>query len=706
MRSLRVKIWLAVSVLLLILSVAALKLDLFESATLSSLLALIVVVIALIPLSLLINRLPKQASARWLHPLNRLRNRIEELPERRQVNTVLVSAVVVGLGFGLLQPCIQVAVEQGQVLAGIVRYSPDNAFYIYQVRAWNLWAQLAAVGLRLGLSDIVISLLLSAIGGILAITGFALILLAVAQEPLFAISGSILCVLVIYILRLAHFAGYSYPIYLVGQPHTYGTLGLSFILLCLGFLAVGKYRTGFILLGLSVAAHPSLAIWTGLTTMICMLFEYKRWKEWLRYLPNGLAGAGASVASYLFQKLSYSIVTVDPLAAQNYLPTYLKYWDDHRAFPLEGIFGSSAGILLLLNAVVLGIAILAQKRSVAKESNFIGRFMIISAIVAVIFAIWSQSNLPLADVISILLPSRFLNLTVLLYAAALIGLMWIHRSEVWIVHTIVLTVLLLVLTAALPTLAGAISIFPLMIIVPLALIRKLPTEQARIAIPTFILLTLIPVYLVRQEVDNPVIWVGFVILIGMLCGFFLYSDPGLQLNQTFYRVAGLTPIILAGIILAAIFLQISYAQFIDGFASLKSTATLDPFWSEVAQGNGPLLTASSDFFMTQLRARRPVVADMGALDSLPYGIEGAPQVVSLLNEVYGIDFFNPPVKAQHKGALPALPQVKSLWETRSEAEWKQLARQYGFTGIVTYADWKLHLPIKAHDSYKVLYYVP
>ena len=707
MRSLRMKVLLPIAAVLLLTSLGLLlKIQNPDFPIPSSLLAVILILFAFLPLGLLLNRVPARVLSRWMLPWNKLQAKLHKLPENRQVTIVILTAASAGLCYGLLQSWMQVAVEQGQVLSGIVRYPLDNAFYIYQVRAWNLWAQIAALGLRLGLSEIFMSVVLSALAGSLLNVGLALLIFAITKEPLIAVTGAFFSILVLYILRLTGFGGFSYPIVLVASAHTYGMLGLFFMLVCVGVLAVGRYRWGFFLLGLSVAAHPSLAIWTGLTVLVCILIEYSRIRDWIRYLPYGLLGLAISTASYLIQKVSYPILVVDPLAQQKYLPAYLKYWDVHRFAPLTNIVSTSLGILLLINFIVVSSTIFAQKDSYTEGSRFIGRFMTISIIMALIFSAWSQSMLPFTNVITVLLPSRFLNLAVFLYAAALIGLMRLYRNEVWVTHIVVLTILLLMLTAALPGLPQSLPDFPSLIIAPVALIRKLSVPHKKVVGPVVLLVMLIPFFRMMTEMNNFPIWAGVAVLTAALWVFLLRSDLTLAPDETFYRIPRRALVFFASMVLLAILVGVSYGQFRGGQMSFKHTYAVDPFWSEVEQGDGLLLTGSSEFYMSQLKGRRPVLIEVGGLDSLPYGIEGAPQVALLLKEVYGIDFFDPPVAARHQGALPNLPQVKALWESRSSAEWKRLAHRFGFSDILVRGDWELQLPVKARSSYMLLYQVP
>ncbi|MBI5081308.1 MAG: hypothetical protein HZB17_08420, partial [Chloroflexi bacterium] len=109
------------------------------------------------------------------------------LAKEKRIIFVLITSSLLGLIAGLLQPTLQVAVEQGQVLGGIVQYPADNPFFIYQSKTWTFLAQFSAISLRLGLSEVTLSLFFSGLAGVLSFSGFALWLFALADDILFAL---------------------------------------------------------------------------------------------------------------------------------------------------------------------------------------------------------------------------------------------------------------------------------------------------------------------------------------------------------------------------------------------------------------------------------------------------------------------------------------------------------------------------------------
>lgn len=106
-----------------------------------------------------------------------------------------------GYGFllGFYSPPYQVAVESGQILSGVMSYPQLSPQIIYHLKAWNLTIQSAAVLLKLGLSEFLVSQIICGLIHALYCLVFALItfqfgagpLLALAVPPLILFGGSL-----------------------------------------------------------------------------------------------------------------------------------------------------------------------------------------------------------------------------------------------------------------------------------------------------------------------------------------------------------------------------------------------------------------------------------------------------------------------------------------------------------------------------------
>ena len=111
------------------------------------------------------------------------------------------------------------------------------------------------------------------------------------------------------------------------------------------------------------------------------------------------------------------------------------------------------------------------------------------------------------------------------------------------------------------------------------------------------------------------------------------------------------------------------------------------------------------FHLMQLYTRRPVLLDGGGLDSLPYSVEGAPEMERILHGIYDIDFFNPPPETERGAAIPH-GLVKPRWEGFSRLKWLEIRHDFNVTQVLTPAGWTLDLPLAAEDPDLRLYQIP
>jgi hypothetical protein len=135
-----------------------------------------------------------------------------------------------------------------------------------------------------------------------------------------------------------------------------------------------------------------------------------------------------------------------------------------------------------------------------------------------------------------------------------------------------------------------------------------------------------------------------------------------------------------------------------------SDRTNDVFFADVAAGQGVLLVAG-DLHLLQLRTRRPVLIDSGALDTVMYSLETGAGMQRILRDAYGLDLFNPPPEAIGSGRIPHQAH-RQAWERFTPEKWRALREAFGVTQVVAYADWSLQLPVASHSRRLLLYDIP
>jgi len=130
--------------------------------------------------------------------------------------------------------------------------------------------------------------------------------------------------------------------------------------------------------------------------------------------------------------------------------------------------------------------------------------------------------------------------------------------------------------------------------------------------------------------------------------------------------------------------------------------TSDNVYAAAARRPGLLLTASN-LHLIQLVTRRPVLLDGGAIDAIVYAPEAANEMDRILRRVYGTDLVQ--LRQTGRGYL-AEETGRVLWEARTADEWRTIAAEFGVTNVLTFAQWRLQLPVVASNADLVLYDIP
>lgn len=595
-------------------------------------------------------------------------NSTERRRYRWQVFGVLAVSGVLGFRVGAVGfPDWQVAVESAQVAAGLVEYPPGNPFYIYHTKLWTVLHQVLAVLLLSGVSEISLSVLVSGLLGMVSFQALSMVVYALAGDPLLAIGSAPL----VFFGRMAEF-GVVYPIWLVGTSHTYGVLGLSYVVLVAALLGAGCYRTGGILLGAAPAVHPSLGAWLILIVALCFAWDLRRSRHDLRPgLPYFLAGCGLTLISLVVQLAVISDAPpIASAAADRYLAAFVAYWDAHRR-PVRPF---SDGVLL--NIGVLALALLWLRFFVAdlpRPAVFLLRLVAVTAVLGLGFSAVSwipPDRQPRFFLIA--MPPRLLNINAMIFAAVLMGLTGRYRNMLWGQVLMLLLVGEMLLSSRSLVWAGADQA-----VVPHVFYNPLNT----LAATSLGLIVCVGVSTWRRRaasasaLDAP------------------RRPAALAIGTSRAAVLGLL------VYVGARTMQLPL-QRTDPFLD----RTTDIVLHLAAEGQG-LLATGGELHLVQLRTRRPVLLDGGGLDGLPYSLEGAPEMERILRDVYSIELLNPPEEARRAGMIPR-GLGKTIWEGYSPEKWQAIAQTYNVTQVLAYADWTLKLPVAARNRTFTLYDIP
>ena len=567
-----------------------------------------------------------------------------EPPRGRSVAAVLAASALAGFAMGALRPALQVALEPAQVLAGVVRYPDGNPFGLYQASLWTAWHQGLAPLLAAGVHERALSVAVSGLLGALAFAALAVFALAAGAAPWLA------CAVPFLVSTADPWNwGFHYPIFILSQGHTYGTAGLGWTLLVLGLFGAGRWRAGAFALGFAPALHASLGVWLALAVGVAAALSWRellpRWRALLTGGALGVLLAGASLGLHLSQAPPDRL---DPVEATRYLDAFVRLWDAHRVPPALASWRGAT----VLSAIAVALAVLASSRNrPPAAARFALRSLVSVAVLGLGLGALQHAVAPgaLPESVKIAMPTRLLNLPMLAFLPLAAGTLWRLRSDP-LAHG-----------ALLALAAGAF------------VLGRVP-RVAILGLPLLGVVTLAAVLRAHPRA------------VGAAPRRFL--DAALALACVAAVVLGLATGVRE--------LQPRYAYLID-----RST---DRVLARAARGTG-LLAVGPGIERSQLRTLRPVLIDPGALDMLPYALAGGPALARILEQVYGVDFFDPPAKALRGAALPEQP-TRALWEARSVPEWAALGREFGFTEVLVVGAWQLRLPELARDRQVALYAVP
>jgi hypothetical protein len=577
---------------------------------------------------------------------------------------VLLISGLAGSVVGMFRfPTWQVAVESAQVVAHLVKYPAGNPFYIYHVKLWTILHQICALFLLAGVSEAMLSRLLSGVLGMVSFQALSLVMYAICQDAWLAIGAAF----VIVFSRIADH-GVIYPVILISTDHTYGALGLSLFVLVGALFATGFSRSGAFLLGLAPAVHPSLGAWLWLTMGVTIAWHWivegregtaARAMFPIRFF---LAGCAVTALSLMVQLgVTTDVPHVDPAISARYVRAFVGFWDAHRrpvSFLHPGVIMN--GVAVALAAVWMRLT----RKDLPPSSLFILRTIIVAAAIGLlsIFASWIPvDRMPITALM--LMPARLLNFNVMIYAALLFGLLNRYPARIW-------SHLLMIL------LAGG-----------LLFCNTSMLWDSTMKMPA----------LVSSHQTNPLHVVALV-SIGLLAfGLFEHAraggaGPGWAGGL---RAAALAVIGLA--VAATLAAPFPRRAFLD--------RTNDPFFAAVASEDRGLLLTSGTYHLVQLYTRRPVLLDGGGLDSLPYAPESGPAMDRILRDVYQVDLFHPPPELRNAGAI-SHGYNRPVWEHFSREKWLSIRRSYDVTQVLTRSDYHLDLPVAMENSSFRLYRIP
>ncbi len=613
--------------------------------------------------------------------------------DRPLAGVLLVSAVA-GFVVGLLFPAWHVAIEPAQVIAGIVEYPRGNPFGLYEVRLWTGWHQILAPLLAAGVPERVLTFALSGLVAAISFTALSAFAYGLGADRELAIATP-------FVLGVLNPTSWEfwYPIILLGHGHTYGMVGLAWLVLACGVLAAERWAVAAFLVGIAPAVHASLGAWLGLLALVCGLARWSDVRPHLAAIVRGGAlGASIAVLSLAVHLLSQPAApAVDPAVASRYLDGFVRLWDAHR---IPGDLTGFGGLLVCIGLVVAIALLRCARQQIGAATALVLSVYITCGVLGIALAL-VQRFVPLEQIPNALLiamPARLLNLPALAFLPLLIGVLGRYRTDVLARVLLVVLVAVAALRPLFPDLAlyglpfvGVATVF----VIARHAERPGAAKIAEIGVMAFVMLRAFDAFdVVLSAANGPLI--AAVAALGLMrAADWMHRKRTTPRDGSLARVARRLaaqplllqlPLRLALVATIAITAQAGRRGFEFRSSRLRNY-TNDRALAAASRGDGLLLVAPG-ITTPQLITRRPVALDPGALDMLPYALAGGPEFERVLRIGYGVEFFAPPPQALHTAVLPS-DVIQPIWETRSGSEWRGIASSLGVTDVLAPAKWKL-----------------
>lgn len=556
---------------------------------------------------------------------------------------------ILGFWTGIIHMSWQHAVEGAQVLAGVVEYPSASPHYIYQLKAWTLLHQIPAVFLKLGISEGVLSQVLSGVMCMLSYQCLALSFFTFSGDKKFAVLFPFL------IDSLSFFnLGLSYPILLKSEIYTYGSIGLSWAFLAVLLNANKRRMLAGLMLGLLPAVHPGL----GVLVLTCVFLQSLFFKDRETFKNRRWLAAGLllSLLSFIY----HHAVTLLPLKnlglqsiPKDALVRFIEAWDGHR----NSVFVLNPGTYLNLAFLAAGAFILKKHPTRISEegSRFLKHLLSLSAVSLFFTFVWLAPMDALPEKLIQIMPTRLTNFCVFAAPALVLGLARRNKNF-----------------------AGQLLFYG----------------------GLFILFVLGRYSEIQSHGYLTFLFAGFFLAAASFhLNVFKNIFPGLEFKKNFAPIKLLAVLYLSYkalvLMLVPLPTQISYE-------SVYKDWRLDPALKAAGQHSGFLLP-SPDYSNIQLITRRPVLVDTGALDILPYFPELGASMSVIVKKIYGFDLIPQGPLETYQGMH--FETIHALWTGRTSEDWKKIGQEFGVTQILV-PKWELQLPKDAQTSEYDLYRIP
>jgi len=598
--------------------------------------------------------------------VRKLQSRVRAFLQRYSFYIVLSISGLSGYLIGsIFYPTWQDPVEAGQVLAGIVDYPRDNPYYISTMKIWSLPGQFSGLLLKIGITEARASIIMSGLVAALSFQALATVVYATSRNLIVSAVST-------FFIYYMNYAGYgiAYPLWIMGNQPSHGSIGLSFAVLVIGVIASGYYRFGFFLLALSLAVHLPWGLWCWILVASIVLMNYQDFRCHVRGIIIPVL-TGLSIAFIGFYHQRYLLPGCGRLPSdikQHFLMCYINYWDAHRQ-PFNYL--SWCEFLGILGTVV-SIAVLTCRKNGQSQERFIPQILLISFILSNILSL--ASHMPPQMVPSALLmcmPGRYINLNNMLLVPLLLGISGNAKSN--LVCKFLFT----------------------FFIVFSSLIFIFNVDYKNLLSSTIV------------EYPPPLPDLPKILLLSLMTGLLSVSLCAARrvTAHALYEKRGTVLVYISALIILGVFSW--YLSLFPSKDVIRENAFLQTRDSVIkaASARSGMILVASGLNSIQLFTRRPILLDPNSIDGYIYNPDCFMRVNDILKSLYNVSILAKPPYGGHQGAIPAGVH-KRLWESWGVHDWQEKGEEFGISDILVFPDYALRLPVVASNQHMTLYTIP
>jgi hypothetical protein len=130
----------------------------------------------------------------------------------------------------------------------------------------------------------------------------------------------------------------------------------------------------------------------------------------------------------------------------------------------------------------------------------------------------------------------------------------------------------------------------------------------------------------------------------------------------------------------------------------------EEFWDRVRSAgvSGLVLEWANASAPTLYHGHLPIALYAESFDFIPYLPQTAGAVARIVEEGYGVSFYDPPLDMRYRAGL-APRAVQQYWSQLASHDWCRISRDIGIVAVVAPSEWKVGLPVLVPGSEFTLY---